>query len=649
MESFVLTSRIIHVLAGSFALISGILAIIFRNKLKFHKPVGKIYFWSMTVIFFTSTFMSLYKNNMFLLCIGFFTYYSCITAYRSLKLKKLHVDQSPSNFDWFIEIVFGLVHIGFVCFAVYLLLYQKTTFGIISLVFGLIGLRGNQTTINRFRKKIIYKNYWLLAHIGGMLGSYIGALTAFLVNNNHVVPLPPIALWLGPTVFLAPLIAYELNKQKKKSFKIDLKMKTLSVIVCLFIGFNGFAQPYSRENGKTRHSFAQTVFGIESQVSLGGSSKMVNENGEVENFNLKPQITPRVYIAGTHFWGHSEFYFSIPLLPIQINQNNGIYYKTIVTDVFGVKIFPWAIKRNKARPFIGATIAAISFKQYKNKNEGMGVNYTTTKVPLHAGVNYCAGKYFIEASATYDYSNQLNYFISPTIQSRICTSQLYFNLTLKRWFETTMSAERSYRSGETKKKFDKLKEEKKLSSWFIGIGPSSAFFTKSSPEIKDIKPYLDKPYSTNVFPEAVAGYYYQPLETHFVTVLRANKTKHEGYGTKHTYLRRAMTFETHTRIFDFHGFVPYLGFCGSYEWLNFKDEGGCSETYSAKTTMVKPGIVFGWDILPDKLQSFTLRTNLRYFPNLKLQGKSGKNINFDQLEFNFIQLVFYPQRLKNIR
>ncbi len=426
-------------------------------------------------------------------------------------------------------------------------------------------------------------------------------------------------------------------------------MKIIKPILSLFICLNALAQPYYRENGNTRHSFAQTVFGIETQVSLGGSSKFVNEKGEVESFNLNPQLTPRVYIAGTHFWGHTEFYFSIPLPPIQVNENNGTYYKTNVSDIFGAKIFPWAIKRNKLRPFVGTTLAAISFKQYKNKNEGMGVNYTKTKVPLLAGVNYCTGKYFVEASVTYDYNNQLNYFISPTIKSKIHTPQLYFNLTLKRWFETTISAEKAYRNGETKKRFEKLKKEKKLSSWFIGIGPSSAFFAKSSPEIKDSKPYLDKPYSTNVFAEAVAGYYYQPLETHFVTVFRANKTKHEGYGTKHTYLRKALTLEAHTRVFDFHGFVPYLGICGSYEWLNFKEEEINSEIYNKKTEMLKPGIVFGWDILPDKLQSFTLRTNLRYFPNLSMRGKSGKNIYFDQLEFNFIQLVFYPQRMKNFR
>jgi hypothetical protein len=81
-------------------------------------------------------------------------------------------------------------------------------------------LRGNQNTINRFRKKLVYKNYWLLAHISGMLGSYIGAITAFTVNNSRNIPLPNIVLWLGPTVFLVPLIIYELRRHQKKVGKL---------------------------------------------------------------------------------------------------------------------------------------------------------------------------------------------------------------------------------------------------------------------------------------------------------------------------------------------------------------------------------------------------------------------------------------------
>jgi hypothetical protein len=56
-----------------------------------------------------------------------------------------------------------------------------------------------------------------MQHLGGMLGSYIGAFTAFLVNNNNRwIHAPQIIAWLGPTIVLVPLIIYELNKRKSK-------------------------------------------------------------------------------------------------------------------------------------------------------------------------------------------------------------------------------------------------------------------------------------------------------------------------------------------------------------------------------------------------------------------------------------------------
>lgn len=210
---------ILHIIAGSLALLSGLFAIIFRNKVKIHKPIGKVYFWAMTVIFVSAIYMSIAHTNVFLFCVAFFTYYACLTAYRSLKLKKLHLDQKPSKFDWTIEIFFGFMHVSFIAVAIYFLISGNTALGIISLVFGVLGVRGNYFTLQRFRKKLVYKNYWLLAHIGGMLGSYIGAITAFTVNNEKWIQAPGIVLWLGPTVFLVPLIIYEIKKHEKKAGK----------------------------------------------------------------------------------------------------------------------------------------------------------------------------------------------------------------------------------------------------------------------------------------------------------------------------------------------------------------------------------------------------------------------------------------------
>jgi hypothetical protein len=219
MQTFILCSLVIHIAAGIIALISGLAAIVFRNKIKNHKPFGKIYFWCMTIVFFTAIYLAAIKGNIFLFCVAFFTYYACLTAYRALKLKKLHADQQPHWFDWLIEAFFGIMHAGFVAVALLLISRGNMSFGIISLVFGILGLRGNYITIKRLRKKLEYRNYWLLAHIGGMCGSYIGAITAFLVNNNRWIHAPDLLVWLGPAAFLIPFIVFEIKRHQQKAGK----------------------------------------------------------------------------------------------------------------------------------------------------------------------------------------------------------------------------------------------------------------------------------------------------------------------------------------------------------------------------------------------------------------------------------------------
>ena len=127
MERFINISLIIHIIAGCTALLAGLFAIIFRKNVYKHRPFGKIYFWCMTVIFITAIYISVYRANIFLFCVAFFTYYSCIIAYRSLKLKNIHKGQKGKTIDWIIEGVFGFMHIGFICFGIYLFfeLYWK--------------------------------------------------------------------------------------------------------------------------------------------------------------------------------------------------------------------------------------------------------------------------------------------------------------------------------------------------------------------------------------------------------------------------------------------------------------------------------------------------------------------------------------------
>jgi len=216
MEQFIKYSILLHVIAGCVSLLSGLGAIVFRNKIKQHRPFGSVYFWAMTVVFVTSLYVSLYKQNWFLFFISIFTYHACFTGVRSLKLKKLHLDQKPAWYDWAIDVANILINISLIILGI-LIIQNQIQFAIICMVFGSIGIRGSYSNIKRYQGKIKEKNYWLMQHIGGMLGSYIGAFTAFLVNNNNRwIHAPQIFAWLGPTIVIVPLIIYEVNKRKSK-------------------------------------------------------------------------------------------------------------------------------------------------------------------------------------------------------------------------------------------------------------------------------------------------------------------------------------------------------------------------------------------------------------------------------------------------
>lgn len=214
MELIIRVAIIIHIIAGIGALISGAIAFALRKNTPKHKPVGKIYFWCMTVIFVTGIFLSFARGLLFFFYIAVFTYYSTIIAYRSLKLRNLHNGQKPFKIDWFIEIVAALTFIGLITFSITLYLKHHNAGAIIPLVFGCIGLWGSYTNIKLFLNGPKETLYWYKKHIGNMMGSYIGGVTAFLVNQMEYIPLNPIILWLGPTVIIVPAIVMELKKVK---------------------------------------------------------------------------------------------------------------------------------------------------------------------------------------------------------------------------------------------------------------------------------------------------------------------------------------------------------------------------------------------------------------------------------------------------
>ena len=216
MEQLLKILVIIHVCAGAGALIFGGIAFAFRKNTPKHKKIGKIYFWCMSVVFVTAMIVSVAKGLLFLFMIGIFSYYSTIIAYRSLRLKNLHNGQKPLKVDWFIEILAGLTFLGMGGFGLLILIKNQNVGGVVPLVFAAFGLLSVKTNLKLFIKGPKETLYWYKKHIGHMMGSYIGALTAFLVNQAPHIPINPTLLWFLPALIIIPVMRMEMKKVKSK-------------------------------------------------------------------------------------------------------------------------------------------------------------------------------------------------------------------------------------------------------------------------------------------------------------------------------------------------------------------------------------------------------------------------------------------------
>ncbi|PSL03518.1 hypothetical protein [Cecembia rubra] len=221
MEKFLQTLLVIHIAAGSAALLSGIAAIIFKKGKKGHNLSGKMYYWSMLIIGITAFGIAIPKGNMFLLMIGGFSTYMTLTGYRFLQFRR---NQGLKFGFW--DYVFIVT--GFVTLIIPTLYFTQVGwhkiggFGVVFVVFGLMlaGMLLGDLRIGR--KLTTYPRAWFLnMHISRMMGAFIATCTAFLVQNWHTDPV--FIAWLLPTVVFTPVIIYYQRKYKVSSSQLKAK------------------------------------------------------------------------------------------------------------------------------------------------------------------------------------------------------------------------------------------------------------------------------------------------------------------------------------------------------------------------------------------------------------------------------------------
>ncbi|MCC5917357.1 MAG: hypothetical protein JJU02_08510 [Cryomorphaceae bacterium] len=218
MNTLIYILLIVHVIGGGVGLLSGSIGMMLPKGGMRHRQVGRLFFFTMLLSAFSALVLTLIRPNSFLFAIGIFTIYMVVGGRRYTHLKGLAAGQKPIWLDWFLAISILMFGIFFVGYGVYLII-NTHYFGLVYVMFGGFGLVFFREDWRNFRRKPKHKMYWLLAHISRMTGAYIASLTAFLVVNAKYLPftLPPVLIWLLPSLALVPLIVFWSNKVSRSS------------------------------------------------------------------------------------------------------------------------------------------------------------------------------------------------------------------------------------------------------------------------------------------------------------------------------------------------------------------------------------------------------------------------------------------------
>jgi hypothetical protein len=223
-EPYLRVLLVLHIACGVVGFVCAPLALATVKGGKAHRRFGKLYFWAMAGVAITALTLSFLLPIYFLAMVAIFSFYSAFAAYRILYLKDMYKGGRPQAVDWLAAIVttlsslvlFMMGILGPELMKVGLMTIVGHTVSIVSIVFGIIGMRMGLGSIYGFVKPSGEKMFWWFDHLQGMIGSYIAAMTAFSAVNLSRWFGPAWWVWLWPTIVGVPAIAIWTAYYKKK-------------------------------------------------------------------------------------------------------------------------------------------------------------------------------------------------------------------------------------------------------------------------------------------------------------------------------------------------------------------------------------------------------------------------------------------------
>lgn len=209
LESFI---RIIHVVAGIISLFSGVAALFLSIRPRWHRVMGKVFFYAMSLVFITAVWLAITSNLQFLFVIAILSYYSTFHGIRSLRFFK---GSRPHYLDKLLALILGASGsflLGRGIF--YGLEIGPKPIIILHVVFGMFMFWLSHNSWKDLNRLSSSDYRWFNSHRANMSGALIATFTAF--STTALTFIPPLLAWLGPAIILTPILRYYINKNHQK-------------------------------------------------------------------------------------------------------------------------------------------------------------------------------------------------------------------------------------------------------------------------------------------------------------------------------------------------------------------------------------------------------------------------------------------------
>ena len=192
---------ILHIGAGSLALLTAAIAVFTPKGQKWHVLSGRVYAIAMTLVFLTAVPLSVLGADILLLLIAFFSFYLVFAGWRFARNRR----GAPHAVDWTATAIMLTTGLGMGLYAGVLAGSgdsQWVTMAVFAAIAVALGVADG--LYHRLRRATGGRR--VSRHLTNMLGGTIATITATLVVN--VETNPEWIAWILPTLVITPFITW---------------------------------------------------------------------------------------------------------------------------------------------------------------------------------------------------------------------------------------------------------------------------------------------------------------------------------------------------------------------------------------------------------------------------------------------------------